>query len=126
MTDLELARMYVNKAHSSEQRGIEFSISLKDYSKLLNQTRCAYTGIKFCEYINDKPVNKWYARSIDRVDSSKGYVRGNVVAACSGINKFKGIIENDTNPITFDMVGQMLRNIENHDRISVIFEKLKG
>jgi hypothetical protein len=34
-------------------------------------------------------------RTIDRVDASKGYVIGNVVACCYAVNHMKSLVEND-------------------------------
>jgi hypothetical protein len=46
---------------------------------LLLQKKCFYTGLPF-EETGDN------SRSIDRIDSAKGYIEGNVVACTVGIN----------------------------------------
>lgn len=69
----------------AKDRNIEFDIT-EEYLKTLykNQNGCCYyTGIPF------NIDTKHYTWSIDRVDSSKGYVMDNVVLAANIINSMK-------------------------------------
>lgn len=59
-----------------------------DIKRLLERKTCYYTGSRFTNSEN-------YRRTIDRVDSSKGYVKGNVVACTHGINQIKNLILED-------------------------------
>ena len=45
---------------------------------------CAITGHKMVLAINDK-----YKVSVDRIDSTKGYVEGNIQLVCWWVNKCK-------------------------------------
>ncbi len=63
-------------------RNKEFSISL-EFLKTLPKV-CFYTGsVLTCE------PNHMNTISLDRIDSSKGYIEGNVVFCCQIINKMK-------------------------------------
>lgn len=65
---------------SASKRGLECTLSLEDVEKLLSVKRCYYTGIRFTD---KKP------RTFDRVDNSKGYIPGNVVACIEQVNQMK-------------------------------------
>ena len=67
---------------NAKQRDLEFSISLKDIEHI--PMVCYYTH---GELTFEK--NKPNTISIDRIDSEKGYVFGNVVFCRKDINKFK-------------------------------------
>lgn len=84
ITDAVLVGKYVGLAASASSRGIEFNISLKKLKSLLKVKNCFYTKTPFNE---TDPQRK---RSIDRIDSSKGYIDSNVVACTTIINSAKG------------------------------------
>lgn len=60
----------------AERRGSESNIDLNYLKELWSKQKgcCAYTGVELHHKIND-PIR---TASIDRIDSSKGYVKGNV------------------------------------------------
>lgn len=87
MDDLTLARKYLNKAQSSKDRGIPFTLSFADYKRLYNRKRCFYTGV-LLEHDNNF--------SLDRIDSSIGYTKENTVPCDLAFNKLKGTVENPT------------------------------
>lgn len=74
VTKLNLIKLNASK------RGLECTLTLQDVEKLLSVKRCYYTGIRFTD---KKP------RTFDRVDNSKGYIPGNVVACIEQINLMK-------------------------------------
>lgn len=78
-SDVEVAKKLLNIYQSAVDRKLEFNLSFESVKTLLKFPSCYYTGRKFD---SDGP----YARSIDRVDSSKGYVEGNVVSCTVDIN----------------------------------------
>jgi len=108
MNDLSIAKMYVNKAQSAKDRGLDFTISFLEYKRLLLRKRCAYTGERFSNVYDDK----WRSRSLERIDNKYGYISGNVTVVCHGINQFKSVIENPTNPLTMKMILKMIRSID--------------
>tara|TARA_R100001377_G_C3188769_1_gene109670 strand:+ start:1221 stop:1577 length:357 start_codon:yes stop_codon:yes gene_type:complete len=63
----------------------EFLLTIAQIKQLFRRKTCAYTGVKFVDEENH-PLQ----RTFDRVDSSKGYIPGNVVACTQRINCLKG------------------------------------
>jgi hypothetical protein len=51
----------------------------------LTRGRCELTGLRFSTD-RDDVANRPFAHSIDRIDSTKGYTRGNIRIVCAGIN----------------------------------------
>lgn len=90
-TDLELAKKLVQLNTSALSRGYEFNLDLKTVRKLLTQKKCYFTGIEF-----DTTVDGPNSRTIDRLDNSKGYVIGNVVACTKWFNGAKGSLTIDS------------------------------
>jgi len=79
VSDLEIAKKMLKIYQSAVDRKLEFNLTLETVRKLLSYPTCYYTNRKFEEEGN-------YARSFDRIDSSKGYIDGNVVACTVDIN----------------------------------------
>ncbi len=88
--DAYVAKKYAEKYANAEKRGIEFDLSFTDFKKLLSSNTCAYTGVTLTPIkganIEDNSL------TIERVDSSKGYVKGNVVLASYKANQWKSIV----------------------------------
>ncbi len=77
-----------NAARSNgRSRGFHFDLSIRHLEELWDQQggRCFYTGIKLT-HASDRAST---AISIDRMDPSGGYVKGNVVLASWGANQMK-------------------------------------
>jgi len=87
LTDYTVAKKLIQLKQSADSRGIEFDLSFVAVRKLMNAKVCFYTRKKFGEDLD--------ARSIDRVDSSIGYVDGNVVACTVDINRKKANLTHD-------------------------------
>ena len=87
-SDVEVAKKLLNIYQSAADRKLEFNLSFESVKTLLKFQTCYYTGRKFD---NDGP----YARSIDRIDSSKGYIEGNVVSCTVDINGKKSNLSDD-------------------------------
>lgn len=85
-----LLRIYKTNAF---KRGLSFKLSLKKFKKL-TQGNCFYCGTVPGNISITKPsinkkldVHKTYLyNGIDRIDSSKGYEKGNVVSCCKWCN----------------------------------------
>lgn len=76
---------------SARSRNLEFSLSDEDVRTLLERKTCYYTGARFSK-------SEDYKKTVDRIDSSKGYIPGNVVACTNGANQLKNsVLENNLN-----------------------------
>lgn len=74
----------VNKAKQRAKKlGLEFNI---DYTDIIIPEYCPILGIKF---IHGKPKDYQYSPSLDRIDSSKGYIKGNVAVISTLANTMK-------------------------------------
>lgn len=101
VTDYDIAKKMVQLKQSADHRGIEFNLSFKTLKRLLLTKTCFYTGEKF-----DNLKNK---RSIDRVDSSRGYVDDNVVSCTSRINMLKA-------DLSFEEISALATRIKYHQQ----------
>jgi len=109
--DITLAEKYLRKVEDAKNRGIEFNLSLTSYKNIQRAKRCYFTGIT----LTDVP-NLANTRTIDRIDPTKGYEKGNVVACSFAANYFKSKIEVDTGL----NVNQMSKVIAKCDTFKVI------
>lgn len=89
MNDINIARKYLAKAASCVDRGIGFDLSIQSYKNLMRAKKCYYTGIPMED--EDGP----FKRTIDRIDATKPYEKGNVVACCHFANKMKSYVEQE-------------------------------
>ena len=102
MDDCDIARRYLSKSTNCKDSGIEFSLSFAEFKRIMTTKLCRYTGVELVQGVGRS--NEANYCTVDRVDNSKGYIKGNVVACCYAYNQFKAVLENPTNMITFDMV----------------------
>jgi hypothetical protein len=86
--DVEVAKKLLNIYQSAMDRKLEFNLSFESVKTLLRFSTCYYTGRKF-------DVEGPYSRSIDRIDSSKGYIEGNVVSCTIDINGKKSNLSDE-------------------------------
>lgn len=87
-SDVEVAKKLLNIFQSAMDRKLEFNLSFESVKTLLKFPTCYYTGRKFEQ---EGP----YSRSIDRIDSSKGYIEGNVVSCTVDINGKKSNLSDE-------------------------------
>ena len=99
--DIYAAKKYINKIKHASDSGIEFSLSLFEFKRIVSKKLCFYTGV-----IMSKPIGESSAKdsdlTLDRIDNSKGYVSGNVVACTKAANNIKAIWENPKFSITVE------------------------
>lgn len=76
---------FIKKMMESVERGIEFDLRPSQHKQIDNATTCAYTGAPLTS-----TAGQANSRTFERIDPTKGYVDGNVVAVTNAINKFKG------------------------------------
>ena len=110
--DEYLAWKYTEKLRNARARGLDFTLTLNDMRKLLKAKRCAYTGALF---VRDAEHRHPYSRTIERVDSRKGYTRENCLAVCYAANMLKNAVLEDPDsetrltPKELARMGRVLR-----------------
>lgn len=88
LSDVEVAKKLLNIYQSAMDRKLEFNLSFESVKTLLKFPTCYYTGRKF-------ETEGPYSRSIDRIDSAKGYIEGNVVSCTVDINGKKSNLSDE-------------------------------
>ena len=106
VTDIEVAQKMMQLKQSATSRSLDFDLSFRTVRFLLAQKKCYYTGIPFEE-------SGGSARSIDRVDPSKGYIEGNVVACTVDINGKKS-------NLTIQEIEQIFKGIQKKTEVMTI------
>ena len=101
--DYIICKKLIQLRQSAQSRGLEFNLTFKTVKKLLSTKRCFYTNVVMTE---DSGMN---SRSIDRVDSTKGYIEGNVVSCTVDINSKKG-------HLTIKEILSLAKNLEKHTK----------
>ena len=109
-SDLDLAGLYIHKEKDAKRRGIEFSLSLSDLRKIVSRKTCFYTGSVLTEEGNNRP-------SLERLDNTKGYVKGNVVRCSKEINAIKNVLFEDPMRTTSVTVKGMLKFLTKLDEL---------
>jgi len=99
MCDLVLAKRYLSKAANAKARGIPFDLPMLSYVNLMKAKRCKYTGLLLTSPRIGKAL-RGTDRTVERLDSNRGYVKGNVVAICHAANQFKSTWENPNSTLT--------------------------
>lgn len=97
--DISLS-FYSRMQASAKLRGWEFDLSLEYLWNLYESQnrRCAYTGIEINMPIFVRQLrgeNNEDIASLDRMDSSVGYIRGNVQWVCKRVNYMKHTMSDD-------------------------------
>ena len=92
--DLNVGKKLFYLRRDAIERGIDWHIGFLSMSNLMKAKKCYYTGIE----LTDSNF------SVDRVDSSKGYIKGNVVACHKTFNYLKGTLENKRGSLDIDLV----------------------
>lgn len=112
----------VKLASGAKKRGIEVSVTgpeLEAQYKLQNGL-CWYTGIplqlaRTSDFLTKRQADL-STLSVDRVDSSRGYVAGNIVLCCNAVNKLKGTA---TERSTRDFINLIVSNAKERCEIKV-------
>jgi hypothetical protein len=89
--DLYVAKKFAAKAQNARDRGLEFTISFMSMKNMLKAQKCYYTGLPMTRQIGS--VQRASDITIDRIDASKGYIPGNVVACSYAANQLKSQVE---------------------------------
>lgn len=78
--DIDVVKKYNAVMNGAKSRNLDFDVSFSEFKKVYNTKKCYYTG---------KKLIHGYNFSIDRVDNSKGYISGNIVACDKDFNTLK-------------------------------------
>lgn len=84
-----LKYLYSQAKRRAKRKGQEFSINIEDLGEIPKQ--CPLLGIKIDSYSEELR----YRPSIDRIDSSKGYIKGNVMFVSHRANMLKNNADSD-------------------------------
>lgn len=90
--DLYVADKLRRKADNAKERGIEFNMTFQSMKNILGAKKCHYTGLALTKPRASMPM-RGSDLTIDRIDCTKGYVKGNVVACCHAANQLKSQVE---------------------------------
>jgi len=82
-------KMFHHHQYSAINRGIDWSLTFTEYLRRFSLT-CAETGVEMT-----LTPNRANTLSIDRINNSKGYIKGNVRFVCWCINRGKGNLPNN-------------------------------
>ncbi len=76
--------LFIASRSRAKKKGLEFSIGLKD---IIIPEKCPILGVSLTYDLGVGPVR--YNKSLDRVDTSKGYVKGNIQVVSDLANRMK-------------------------------------
>jgi hypothetical protein len=85
---VHVAKKLVQLFKSARKRNLEFGLDHEDVAALLATERCHYTD----EVMKNSGLQQ---RTIDRLDNSRGYIKGNVVACTYQSNQLKAFLFED-------------------------------
>lgn len=108
--DLVAAKRYIMLHQRAKDKNLDFNLELKDIKRLLKIKRCTYSGIELTDF---DPSMSTY-RTMDRIDSNKGYTKDNVFVCCNFVNQFKSsIIENTLSNqyLGMDVLKKVVNNL---------------
>lgn len=109
-----IAKKYLSLLNSAKRRGKDFDLDFSDVRSLITKKHCAYTGVLLTRSDSEEaklPTD----RTVDRVDSRKGYIKGSVVSVSHHANVLKNmILENSESEIRmpFKQLKQMVEALD--------------
>lgn len=87
---VQATRKWLHLYENAVRRNKDFNLEISDVQNLLSKYFCEYTGTLFSE---DQ------RKTVDRLDDSKGYVKGNVFMVTDQANRVKNILlEHEDSP----------------------------
>lgn len=90
--DADVAKKYAEKFANAVKRRIDFDLTFTDMKALMRQKTCFYTGIPLVFGPDSTGAQQNNQFTIERLDNTKGYVKGNVVACSFIANQWKSIV----------------------------------
>lgn len=98
-----IASKFVNTLRSAMRRNLDFNLTMEDVEVLMAEKVCYYTG---------KPFTAEDPLTFDRIDSNKGYIKGNVVACSDSSNKMKNTLLECADPM-FKNIAELKKFVDN-------------
>lgn len=92
------------------EKGMTFDLTKTDLRRIYSRKTCYYSGVQLT-WPEDHGQLRDTDVTLDRIDCTKGYVRGNVVACCHAVNALKGKLESDLIGLTPEQLIKALRAI---------------
>ena len=96
--DGKTINLLTQSRYRSKKNGLEHSIDLEYIRGLYygQEGKCALSGIIMTIIGERGSDDYWKSVSLDRINSSKGYVEGNVQLVCTGVNYMKKDMSDST------------------------------
>lgn len=110
--DQFLCTYYTNKIISAAAKNLEFTLTLAEVRRLLMTKRCPITGVELTHVMAGTNLQRSTDITIDRLDNSKGYIKGNVMAMCYAANQVKGNIESYYGGDAIKVIHEMSKNFK--------------
>lgn len=76
-----------------QKRNRECSITVEDLIESYATEFCQVTGVALIDSEVGDTRLLFNSRTLDRIDSSKGYVKGNILTVCYAVNHYKAKLE---------------------------------
>lgn len=105
-------KFYSNVKYEAERRGIDFDLTLDYMDGLIRgqKHKCYYSGLPI-----DAKTRDCITASLDRIDSDKGYTKGNVHFVFKKINMMKWILSEEDFLFLCEQITNHSKEIENVD-----------
>lgn len=101
--DMFIALRYAEKVMQCKERDIKFELTLTEFSTLYKKKSCFYSGIELS-------LSGDHSATIDRLDSTTGYVKGNCVICSSKVNQIKNILL-ESSDLTMGMTANQIKRM---------------
>lgn len=124
MRDVDIAKLYLQKAQSAKARKIHFDLPLLSFCNLLKTKRCKYTGISLTEPEKNQKkgsIPRGTDRTFERIDNTKGYIKGNVIVVCHAANQLKNIV--CEKPGAVMNVGHLVKMVKKLEKEAKVYKE---
>ncbi len=98
VADLSLFKYYYKMVQNRIKRHPDFNLTILDIKEQWEKQKgiCPYSGVQLSlRKLNEKRTDLIYEASIDRIDSSKGYIVGNIQFVSIPINYMKSTMNHE-------------------------------
>ena len=108
---------YQNKKNNANKRGITFALTYEEYYQMRTNGTCAYTGVT----LNRVYKSRYNDFTLERIDSTKGYIKGNVLPVSDFANNLKSRFEHNGDDITIMDLIRFIVNTNKHTLITKLY-----